>query len=228
MEAIFAWLCDPANWSGSGSIPYQLVYHIILSIIAIAISIAIGFPLGVYVGHTGKGEASIVGVANAARALPSTGLLILLVLLIASHISNGLAFVIPTMIVLVLLALPSIINGTSKGIRSIDQSVIDAAMGMGLSEKQLIFDVEIPCAMPLIFSGIRSASLQIVSTATIAAYVSLNGLGRFIIDGRASNNYAEMAGGAILIALLAVVADLTITLIARLATPGGLQPRASK
>ena len=209
--SITAWFTDPAQWAGADSIPVQIGWHMLYSVIAMAIAFIIAFPLGVYIGHTGKGESVIVGIANAFRALPTLGLLIFMVLILAPRFSSRLAFVIPAMIVLIILAIPPILNGTRQGIRSIDQSVIDAARGMGLDQRQMIFQLEIPCAAPLIVSGLRSATLQVVSTASVAAYVSLNGLGRYIIDGRAANDYAQMAGGAILMAVLAIVVDLLIS-----------------
>src|SRR5690606_13370884 len=117
---------------------------------SLLIAAVIAVPLGSYIGHTGKGESIIMGSVNAMRALPTLGLLILLVLVIAPHIGNNLAFVIPALIVLILLAVPPILSGVSSGIRAIDPAVIDAARGMGLSDWQIIWKVELPCALPLI------------------------------------------------------------------------------
>jgi len=218
---ILAWLTDPANWSGAGSIPFQVLMHLVYSLVALLIAAAVAVPLGLFVGHTGKGESLIMGSVNAMRALPTLGLLILLVLLIAPTIANNLAFVIPALIVLVLLAIPPILSGVASGIRAIDRSVIDAARGMGFSTAQIVWRIEIPCALPLTLSGVRGATLQVVSTATVAAYVSLDGLGRFIIDGRAGNDYAEMAGGSLVLALLAILLELAFALLSRgLVSPG--------
>jgi osmoprotectant transport system permease protein len=182
-------------------------------------------PLGVFVGHTGKGESLIMGSVNAMRALPTLGLLILLVLIISPVFSSNLAFVVPSLIVLVLLAVPPILSGVASGIRAIDRSVIDAARGMGFSTARIVWKIEIPCALPLTLSGIRGATLQIVSTATVAAYVSLDGLGRFIIDGRAGNDYAEMAGGAIVLAALAILLELGFAALGRVLVSPGLTRR---
>ena len=218
---IIDWFIEPSQWSGSSSIPTELGYHLLYSVIALGIALIIAFPLGVFIGHTGKGESAIMGIANACRALPTLGLLIVMVLLLAPRFPNRMAFILPTMVVLVILAVPPIINGTSQGIRAIDRPIIDSAKGMGMTSAQMIVQLEIPCAAPLIVAGIRSAALQVISTASVAAYVSLNGLGRYIIDGRAANDYAQMAGGALLMALLAIVVDLTISLVSRqLISPG--------
>jgi osmoprotectant transport system permease protein len=220
---ILGWLIDPRNWTGAGSIPYQLGIHLLYSAIALVVSILIAVPLGVFVGHTGRGKQLIIGSTNAARALPTLGLVILLVLVIAPHIGNNLAFVIPALIVLILLAVPPILSGTVSGINSIDPAVMDAARGIGYSTREIIRDIEFPNMLPLLLSGIRAGTLQIVSTATVAAYVSLDGLGRFILDGRAANNYSEMAGGALLVALLAAFLEIMFSLLGRITISPGLQ-----
>ncbi|MGO3236386.1 MAG: ABC transporter permease [Canibacter sp.] len=222
---ILAWLVDPENWSGSGSIPYQSLLHLLYSFIALGIAGVIAVPLGIFIGHTGKGETLIMGMVNAARALPTLGLLILLVLIISPVFSSNMAFVVPSLIVLILLAVPPILSGVASGIRAIDRSIIDAARGMGYSTWQVIWKIEMPCALPLTLSGVRGATLQIVSTATVAAYVSLDGLGRFIIDGRAGNNYAEMAGGSLVLAVLAIALELSFAGVSLLLISPGLTRR---
>lgn len=218
---IIQWLIDPANWSGQYSIPRQLFMHLVYSFAALTVALIIAVPLGVIIGHTGKFESLIMGSVNAMRALPTIGVLILLVLVMAPRIGNSLAFVIPALVVLTVLAIPPILSGVASGIRAIEPSTIDAAYGVGYSTWQVILKIELPCALPLFMSGIRGAMLQIVSTATVAAYVSLNGLGRFIIDGRAGNDYAQMAGGSVLLILLAIVLELLFVAITQaLVSPG--------
>lgn len=219
---ILDWFLAPENWVGATGIPTQLGYHLLYSGITLAVALVIAVPLGVYVGFTGRGEFVVAGFANALRALPSLGLLILGVMLFAPIIGSRLAFVIPAIIVLVILAVPPILTNVYAGIQAVDPSAVDAARGMGYTPMQILFHVQLPCAVPLILSGVRSALLQIVSTATIAAYVSLKGLGRYIIDGRATGNYAEMAAGAILIALLALVLELAFVAFGRVVVSPGL------
>lgn len=225
---VIGWLVDPANWTGAGSIPFRVLMHLLYSGIALLIAALVAVPLGIFVGHTGKGESLIMGSVNAMRALPTLGLLILLVLLIAPAIANNLAFVIPALIVLVLLAIPPILSGVASGIRAIDRSVIDAARGMGYSTAQIVWRIEIPCALPLTLSGMRGATLQVVSTATVAAYVSLDGLGRFIIDGRAGNDYAQMAGGSLVLAVLAIALEIGFAVLGRALVSPGLTRRAPR
>lgn len=220
---VISWLTDASHWSGNGGILYQLFYHCLYSVISLAVAVGIAGPVAVYIGHTGRGKQAVMALANAARALPTLGLLILLVILIAPSFASDLAFLIPGLIVLVLLAIPPIITGIVTGFDSVPDYVVDAARGMGMSELEIIMKVEIPCAMGLSISGIRSALLQIVSTATVAAYVSLNGLGRYILDGRAMNDYAQIAGGAVLITALALLLDIVFMGVQRLATPKGLK-----
>ncbi|WP_233886379.1 ABC transporter permease [Paraburkholderia flagellata] len=215
------WILQAENWSGDTGIFTLLLQHIAYTAVALIISGLIGFPIGCYTGYTGRGEATLISVANALRSLPSLGLLVLLVIVLSSVFSSDMAFYLPSAIVLVVLACPAIILGTHAGISTIDPAVTDAARGMGLNGYQYLFGVAIPCAMPLILAGFRSASLQIVSTATIMAYVSLGGLGRLIIDGLSVGDYSKMFAGAILVALLALLIDFCHFLLERiLVSPG--------
>lgn len=219
------YLLDPAHWTGSDSIGALVAQHLAYTGIALLLAAVIGVPIGLYVGHTGKGTFLIAGVANALRALPTLGLIILLVIVIAPVFASELAFVIPSLIVLVLLAIPPIMTNTFAGIRAVDAAAVDAAVGMGYRPLKVLFAVQVPCAMPLILSGFRGATLQVISTATIAAYVSLGGLGRLIIDGRAQNDYDQMLAGAVLVAALALLVDLGIGLVGRFVVSPGLTRR---
>ncbi|MEN3794167.1 ABC transporter permease [Fulvimarina sp. MAC3] len=219
---LFNWLLDPANWSGPYGVPTLVFEHILYTLAAMLAAAIIAMPVGLFVGHTGRGELVIAGAANVLRALPSLGLIVLLVILFAPVFASDLAFVVPSLIVLVLLAVPPIMTGTYSGIANANKAAVDAAKGMGYTPMQVLMRVELPCALPLIFSGLRSATLQVISTATIAAYVSLGGLGRLIIDGRAQNDYSQMAAGAILVGLLALFVDLFIELVATLSVSRGL------
>ncbi len=225
---IIGWLTDPANWTGSDGIPTQVGYHLLYSAIALLAALAIGVPLGIVIGYTGRGETVVAGFANALRALPSLGLLILLFLIIAPVVTGQLVYVLPTIIVLVLLAVPPILTGTYAGIQNADPDAVGAARGMGFTKRQILLRVQLPCALPLMISGVRSSTLQIISTATIAAYLGLQGLGRFILDGRAQANFAEMAGGAILVAVLAIVLEFTFAWLGRLIVSPGLRRTTAK
>jgi osmoprotectant transport system permease protein len=227
---IFSFLTTSANWSGPDGVPTRLAEHAKYSLIALVIASLIALPLGLVIGHTGRGTALVSGIANSLRALPTIGLLIFFVVLVSPHVhgKGDAAYLIPTEIVLVLLAVPSILSNTYAGVQNVDPAVRDAAMGMGMTGVQVLFKVELPCALQLIISGVRSATLQVVATATIAAYVSLGGFGRFVFDGLSQEDYPQMASGALLVAVLAVLADLGLALIQRAVVSRGISGRYAK
>lgn len=207
---------DSAHWHGYDGIPTRLREHVQYSLIALAVAAAIGLPVGLITGHTGRGGNSLALIATAARALPSFGLLVLMFVLL------GLGHL-PVMIPLVVLAVPPILVTTYEAVRSVDPSPVDAARGMGMAEPRILFHVELPVALPLILSGLRSAAIQIVSTATIAAYVSLGGLGRYIVDGLYQRNYEKVVGGATLVAVLALLTLGFFWLVNRVAVSPGVR-----
>lgn len=222
------WFKNPAHWTGSDGIITLVGQHLAYSAAALFLACLIGLPIGLYVGHTRRGVVLIAGMANALRSLPSLGLIVLLVILFGPLFASDMAFIVPSLIVLVLLAVPPIMTASYAGVAAVDPAAVDAARGMGKRPLDILFDVELPCALPLIFSGLRSATLQIISTATIAAYVSLGGLGRLIIDGRAQNDYYQMAAGAVIVGVLALAVDLVIGLISRLIVSPGLTRRVKR
>lgn len=220
--SVIDWLGDPLNWEGDRGIVAQLLTHLQYSFIALALAALIAVPLGLYIGHTGRGRIAVVNIAGGFRAIPSLGVLFIAVLLLLPRFSGEAAYAVPTIIVLVILAIPPILSGVYAGVDQVDPAARDAAKGMGMTGPQVLTRVEVPCAMPLIFSGIRSAMLQIIATTTIAAVVSLGGLGRFLIDGQAVQDYAQMAGGALLVAALALGVDLALSIVQRLTVSPGL------
>ncbi|MFC4944022.1 ABC transporter permease [Pseudonocardia sp. GCM10023141] len=213
---LFGWLFDPANWKGSGGVPQRLVEHLGYSALTMIIALVIAIPIGAWIGHSGRGGFVVVGLANGLRALPTVGLLVLLV----GAVGIGL---LGPLVALVILAVPPILAGTYSGVRNVDRSVVDAAKGMGMRGRDILFQVELPNALPLIIGGVRSALLQVISTATIAAYVALGGLGRFIIDGLSVRDFPQMIAGSILVAVLAIVADLLLAGLQKLLVSPGLQ-----
>lgn len=223
------WLNDPQNWSGPGGILSQLGAHVEFSLLAMTIAALIAIPLGLVIGHSGRGT-FLVSAANALRALPTVGLLVLFVVVIAPHVHGrgDAAFLVPTEVVLVLLAVPPIMANTYAGVQNVSASTRDAAAGMGMHGNQVLLRVELPNALPLVLSGMRSATLQVISTGTIASYVGLGGLGRFVYDGLASRDFPRMAAGAVLVAALALAADLVMALTSRYTVSRGVSGRFSR
>jgi len=211
------YLTDAYNWSGNEGIWARILEHLWYTFAALGISAVIALPIGLRIGHTRRGAFLAINLGNAARALPSLGLLMLAVL-----ITDQIGFV-PVLIALVALGVPPILASTYAGLSGVDPATIDAARGMGMTGREILTKVEIPIGLPLIISGIRSATLQIVSTATIAALVSLGGLGRYVVDGLKLRDFPQMFTGALLVALLAIVLDAVFALIGRITVSEGLK-----
>jgi osmoprotectant transport system permease protein len=218
VSGVWSYLTAGSNWSGPDGFPTRLLQHLGYSVEALAIAIAIGLPIGLICGHTGRGGAVLSMVSNAARALPTLGLLTLFAVLIAVGLTAAL-------IPLVLLAIPPILVNTYVGIRNADQLLVDAARGMGLRPAQVLFRVEVPVALPIMMLGLRTSALQVVSTATIAAEVGIGGLGRYIIDGYATKNFAELGAGAVMVAAFAIAVEVVLLLIQHLVVSPGLRAR---
>jgi osmoprotectant transport system permease protein len=228
MGGAINWLTDGANWSGPSGVLARLLEHLTYTFIALAIAIVIAIPVGAAIGHTGRFTGLVSGLANALRALPTLGLLILLALWGLHSLRGDLALLGPAIAVLVVLAVPPILSNTYAGIANVDPAARDAAKGMGMTGREVLTKVELPVAMPLIMSGVRSAFLQVVATATIAAVISLGGFGRYVIDGLAQQNYSMMVSGAILVAVLAILGDRILALIAHFVVSPGLTGRSAR
>jgi osmoprotectant transport system permease protein len=213
-----SFLHDPAYWHGGDSVWQRLYEHCQYSVIALLAAAVLAFPLGCLTGHTGRGGPALSALATAARALPTFGLLVLLTVLM------GIGFT-PVAIPLIALAVPPILLATHVGIRGVDPATVDAARGVGMRPMQILLQVEIPAALPTILNGLRSAAVQIVATATIAAYVSFGGLGRYIVDGLSEYDYVQVAGGAAVVALLSIAVLGLFAIIARFAVSPGIRAR---
>lgn len=216
MNWLIDFFADPARWSGPYGIPMRLLEHLEFSALALFLAALIAVPLGLLIGHTGRGHLVVVVSANLARAIPTLGVLVLFVLLL------GTASIWPVIIPLVLLAVPPILVNTFEGIRGVDPELRDAAYGMGLRGGQVLGQVLVPVALPLILLGLRTSAIQVVATATIAAYPGFGGLGRYIIDGLARNDYQLVVGGTVLVVLLALIVQLVFAGLRRLVVSPGL------
>ncbi|MDR6987622.1 osmoprotectant transport system permease protein [Paenarthrobacter nitroguajacolicus] len=210
-----AWLTSPKNWTGSGGIPTRLLEHLQYSALVLLIAAAIAVPIGLYIGHTGRGRVVAVAVAGALRALPTLGLLVLFALLAGSGLM-------PPVWALVILTVPPLLAGTYAGISSVDATVVDAARAMGMTELQILFRVELPNGLQVMFGGIRTAVLQVIATVSVVAYLPLGGLGRYLFDGLVLQDFPRMLGGSLLIAGLAIAVDLILAGVQRLVLSPGL------
>ena len=217
----FRWFIDPAHWQGSDAISTRLLEHLELSALAVLIGSAIALPIGLYLGHTGRFGFVAVNVANVGRALPSLALLAL-ALPIAIALGLGLGFW-PTLIAMVPLVLPPVLTNAYVAVRTVDPDITEAARGMGMSEPGILRRVELPLGSPLILSGIRTGAVNVVATATLGALVAWGGLGRFIVDGLALQEYDRLFAGALLVAALAIAVEVAFGTFERLATSPGIQ-----
>lgn len=222
VEAAITWLADASHWAGAAGIPNRMLEHVLLSGGALAIAAAIAVPVGIYVGHTGRGVALSANVANVGRALPSLAV-IAIVLPITSAIDNQAGFrLYPTLIAMVVLALPPILINTQTGVREVDRDLVEAATAMGMRPAQVVRRVELPLSAPAIASGLRSAAVQVVATATLGAIFGGGGLGRYLIEGIAQRNDGMIFGGVVLVAVLALAVEAAFAVAERLIRSPGL------
>ncbi|MGV8969128.1 MAG: ABC transporter permease [Microbacteriaceae bacterium] len=215
-EAVL-WIFAPEQQVGQNAIVARLGEHLYFTAISLLVATVIAVPIGYFIGHTGKGRELAVGLSGAARALPSLGLLTVLTLSLGFSQAS-----IAAVVVLLVLGVPSILAGAYSGIHAIDAATIDSARAVGMSEWQILIRVEIPLGLPLLLGGIRSAALQIVATATLAAYVGLGGLGVYIFKGLPLRDLPQMLAGALLIAFLAVTIDALVAVVQKFAVPRGV------
>ena len=215
-EAI-SWLGDPDNWSGTAGIPHRMFEHVRISGFTVLAAALVAIPVGLLIGHTGKGRFLVVSLSNIGRAIPSFAILGL-ALPIALKLNLGLGFW-PTFIALFALALPPILTNTYVGVAGVDKDLVEAARGMGMADGEILRRLEVRLAAPVIMVGLRTASVEVVATATLAALVAGGGLGRYIIDGFAVRDDARILGGAILVAILAIFTELFMGGVERLARP---------
>ncbi len=217
--SVWNWLTDPANWSGSAGIPTRVTEHLEISVVAVLIAMAIALPAGLAIGHTRRGEFVAVQVANLGRAVPSFAILSIVYQVVLQLAPRSAFGFVPTVVAMVFLAVPPILTNAYVGVQQVDAETVEAARGMGMTGRQVLRSLEMPLASPLIVTGCRTAAVQVVATATLAALIAGGGLGRFIIDGFATQDQPQMIGGAVLVAALAIATELLFAIIARLTAP---------
>ncbi|WP_332665598.1 ABC transporter permease [Aeromicrobium sp.] len=216
------WFTDPANWSGDYGVPNRIVQHLGYTAVTVAIAAALAIPIGLWIGHTGRLRGLAVVFSGALRALPTLGVVTYLGLFTGVNLTA-------TVVALVVLAVPPLLAGAYSGLESVERQTIDAARAMGMTEWQILTKVEVPLALPIIVGGLRSATLQVVATATVAAYVGPGGLGRFLIDGLAVRDTPQVIAGSLLVIALALLLDALFVAVQRVAIHGhpAVQPSRS-
>jgi osmoprotectant transport system permease protein len=231
MDGVIAFLTDPANWQGTTGIPNRLLEHLVISGLSIAVASLIAIPLGLYIGHTDRGSGLAINLANIGRAIPSYAMMVIplpLTLSLAPVLGYdpgfGLTFL-PIFLAMTFLAIPPLLVSTYAGLRSVDRELIEAGRGMGLRERQILTGIELPLASSIIVGGFRTATLQVIATATIGAILSGGGLGRFIFDGlnQGIAGRASIYAGAILVSALAIGVDALLSVIQTRLTPRALR-----
>lgn len=206
-----AWLTDAAHWSGTNGIPTRLAQHLIITVAAVAAATVLALPVGLIIGHTRRGGGIVGAVTGAARAIPTLGLLTVFGLALGIGVAAPL-------LALIVLAVPSLLAGAYAGIQAIDPVIPQAASAIGMSPAQVLLRVELPLASPVVIGGLRASTLQVVATATLAAYISDTGLGRFLFTGLTTRDYPQMLAGAILVAVLTLLLEVILAACQRLAT----------
>ena len=216
LVSVWQWFADPSHWSGSEGIPQRLLEHVQISAESVAVGAVIALPIGIVLGHYGRFGNLAINISNVGRAVPSFGLLV-----IAFQVF-GLGDL-PIVIALSALAIPPMVTNSYVGLSEVDPDIKEAARGMGYRELSQLLRVELPLAVPLVMAGIRTSAVQVVATATLAAIVAGGGFGRFVIDGIAQQNYQMMFAGALLVGLLAIATELSLSGLERLLLPRGLR-----
>lgn len=211
--ATLSWFGDGAHWRGANGVPVRVGEHVLLSGATLAVALAIALPLGLALGHRRRGATAVIVLANTARAVPSYGLIILGV--VAVGISSG-----PVLVALVVLAVPPILVNAYVGVREVPAELVDAARGQGLSPVQVLLRVEVPAALPIVLAGVRTATVLVVATATLAAVVpGVGGLGPYIVDGIGQQDRPKAMAGALLVAILALGSEAALAFVQRRVTP---------
>lgn len=215
LSDVGAWFAS-GHWQGDDGIVHRLVEHVVMSGAATLTAVVIALPIGLVLGHTGRGALLAVNVSNVGRAIPSFAVLVLGVQLFGIGAP-------PAYLALVALAIPPIVTNTYTGVRQVDPDVTEAARGMGMTGTRILSRVELPVATPLVMAGIRTAGVQVVGTATLAAVVAWGGLGRYIVDGLGQKDTVKVFAGALLVAGLSIVTELLLGGLQRAVTPRGLR-----
>jgi osmoprotectant transport system permease protein len=221
LDRLADWFTSSANWTGANGIPILFWRQLELSAAVVLVALLLGGGLGVVLGHSGRGGLVAVNAANAFRAVPTLALLTLLAIQPAISLKWG-GFL-AAWIALTALAIPPILTNTYVGMREVDADVRDAAKAMGLTGRQVLARVEAPLAAPFVMAGVRTATIEVVATSTLAAYVSYTDLGTYVISGLNTQNTVLSVAGAILVGVMAALVAGVLGLVTRAVTPRSLR-----
>ena len=218
------WFADPAHYQGTDAVQTRILEHLAVSGLAVLVGLLVALPMGLYLGHTGRFTFVAVNVANIGRAIPSLAAIALAIPIAGTllGVQNGLGFW-PTFLALIPLAVPPILTNAYVAVHGVDKDVTEAARGMGVGELGILRRIELPLALPLILAGIRTASVNVIATATLGALVAFGGLGRYIVDGLALQEYDRLFAGALLVALLAIAVEVALSTFERAAVSPGIR-----
>jgi osmoprotectant transport system permease protein len=215
---VLRWFGSGDHWTGNAGILHRLIEHLVMSGVSVFAAAALALPLGIWLGHTGRGATVAVNLSNVGRAIPSFAILVL-----AAQVF-GIGWK-PAFAALVALGVPPMVTNAYVGVREVDPEVREAARGVGMTGRQSLWRVELPVALPLVLAGVRTAAVQVVATATLAALVAWGGLGRFIVDGISQRDFVQVFAGAVLVALLSILTELGLAGFQRAIVPTGLRLR---
>lgn len=216
--SVVSWFANPTHWTGDGGVPHRLLEHLEMSAIAVGIAMLVALPVGIALGHVHRFGTLAINISNVGRAIPSFAILVLALQVFG--LGN-----LPALIALTVLAIPPMLTNAYIGVRDVDAEVRDAARGMGMRERKLLTSVELPLALPLLMAGVRTSAVQVVATATLAALIAGGGLGRFILDGLGQRDDPQVFAGAVLVAGLAILVEVTLSAVEQIAVPAGLNQR---
>ena len=216
LGSVVAWFASPAHWTGPGGVPTRLLEHVQISAEAMAVAIVVALPIGIALGHLHRFGNAAINLSNIGRAVPSFAILV-----IAFEIF-GLGDI-PAFAALTFLAIPPMLTNSYIAVRDVDPEVLDAARGMGMRERRMVFGIELPLAIPLIMAGVKTSAVQVVATATLAAIVAGGGLGRYILDGLGQRDDIQVFAGALLVAILALAVELSLSGLEQILIPRGLR-----
>jgi osmoprotectant transport system permease protein len=215
---VVRWFSTASQWQGDSGVVHRMIEHLGMSGASVAVAAVLALPVGIWLGHTGRGGTLAVNVSNIGRAVPSFAILVLATQVV------GIGWK-PAFAALVALGVPPMVTNAYVGMREVDADVRESARGMGMTGSQSLWRVELPLALPLVMAGLRTAAVQVVATAALAAFVAWGGLGRFIVDGLYQRDFVQVFSGAVLVAVLSILTEVGLTLVQRVVVPKGLRQR---